>query len=519
MVDINNYEREESCTYKGEVYLVRDNGAILRKAPEGAKVRPLDNKWTFGKKNPNGYMILGDHRVHIIVATAFLGEKDSKIYVVDHIDTNRCNNRVENLRWLTRLENILRNDITRSKIEFICGSVENFLKDPSLLRGHEHENNNFSWMRTVSKEEAENTLKNWSKILENKNEKNEESHPLGEWMFNDTAIPRPDALSNIEHLNTFPAPINAETKEKLIETDIPYTVSIVSNSAEDSLKIEKKSRKKAKELSEEEKLKKEERARKRREKEEENRRAIKDSIVSIAQVKGWSLENNVKIGYYEADLVITSNGNRIGIRVSSLMIGLMLIDSNTNENLQTYMSKSDFSFSVTIGNDNIHIIVSDESMSVEDFLEAAMQNRIRHKSVTINKLKVRFAPYNCYFCNHTYFVYIIIGSYSDGIDFYNQFDNEIDCFDPLVIESVKEYLASHPEINFPMGEIKPRFSKTIGEEYMSFGCPKCDGLLGSWYLDEFKISWLYADDDEYVHIIELKGEGIKIEIPEYELVK
>lgn len=70
-----------------------------------------------------------------------------------------------------------------------------------------------------------------------------------------------------------------------------------------------------------------------------------------------------------------------------------------------------------------------------------------------------------------------------------------------------------------MGEIKPRFSKTIGEEYMSFGCPKCDDLLGSWYLDELKISWLYADDDEYVHIIELKGEGIKIEIPEYELVK
>ncbi|WP_294143305.1 HNH endonuclease signature motif containing protein [uncultured Sanguibacteroides sp.] len=34
------------------------------------------------------------------------------IYVVDHIDTNRQNNRIENLRWLTKLENVLLNPIS-----------------------------------------------------------------------------------------------------------------------------------------------------------------------------------------------------------------------------------------------------------------------------------------------------------------------------------------------------------------------------------------------------------------------
>lgn len=50
MIDINDFGQEKACTYKGEEYLVRDNGAILRKAPEGKKTRPLDNQWTFGTK-------------------------------------------------------------------------------------------------------------------------------------------------------------------------------------------------------------------------------------------------------------------------------------------------------------------------------------------------------------------------------------------------------------------------------------------------------------------------------------
>lgn len=35
MVDINEYTRETTCEYKGEVYSVRDNGAVMRHAREG----------------------------------------------------------------------------------------------------------------------------------------------------------------------------------------------------------------------------------------------------------------------------------------------------------------------------------------------------------------------------------------------------------------------------------------------------------------------------------------------------
>ena len=113
MIDVDDYKEIAECVYKGEQYSVRDNGAVIRHLREGKRPRKDDGVWTFGVKNSaNGYMQIGTHRVHIIVATAFYGERDSKVYVVDHIDTNRCNNRKENLRWLTRLENVLMNPVT-----------------------------------------------------------------------------------------------------------------------------------------------------------------------------------------------------------------------------------------------------------------------------------------------------------------------------------------------------------------------------------------------------------------------
>ena len=93
MVDINDYREEKSCIYKGEEYLVRDNGAVLRKSRPNQKTRKLDDKWTFGKLNTKtGYLEIASVRVHRIVAFAFLGEPPTTGHIADHIDTNRQNN-------------------------------------------------------------------------------------------------------------------------------------------------------------------------------------------------------------------------------------------------------------------------------------------------------------------------------------------------------------------------------------------------------------------------------------------
>ncbi len=150
-----DFIRQVECYYRGEHYSVRDNGAILRHSQESE--RPLDNIWTFGRPTPDGYLYFRDNPVHRIVATAYLGDAPTADHVVDHIDTNRQNNRPENLRWLTKLENILNNPITISKIVYRCGSLESFLQNPAILRDIDTDN---SWMRTVTRDEAKNALDN-----------------------------------------------------------------------------------------------------------------------------------------------------------------------------------------------------------------------------------------------------------------------------------------------------------------------------------------------------------------------
>jgi hypothetical protein len=128
-----------------------------------------------------GYLEITSVRIHRIVATTFHSEPPTKEHVVDHIDTNKQNNRPDNLRWVTRLENILLNPITARRIEIICGSVEAFLADPSKFRD-KFADPNYGWMCAVLAEEAQISLERmlfWANSY-----KALKGGSLGEWVFN-----------------------------------------------------------------------------------------------------------------------------------------------------------------------------------------------------------------------------------------------------------------------------------------------------------------------------------------------
>ncbi len=216
---LNTFQEVRECDYKGEHYSVRDNGAIMRHPKPGKNPRPMDNVWTFGKRDDKtAYMLWGSHRVHIIIAYAFLGDRDSSVYVVDHIDTNRCNNRVENLRWFTRLENALNNPITRKRIEWLCGGdIQKFIDDPSCLRTEDPKARDLSWMRTVTPEEAKTAMANLMRWAKKTPVRNPETNATGtnvqkkdpEWMFKKRTMWKSFATTHVETTSTEPVPVNS----------------------------------------------------------------------------------------------------------------------------------------------------------------------------------------------------------------------------------------------------------------------------------------------------------------------
>lgn len=159
--NLNVFNQQVSVTYRGDLYLVRDNGAVCRQRRESKRKRPLDDVWTFGNFTVrDGYMKICSIPIHRVVATAFHGEQPTPDHVVDHIDTNRMNNNPENLRWVTRLENILDNPKTLRRIENKWGSIDGLLNDPNRAEITDPLTNR-PWMRQALMEdvlEVESTI-------------------------------------------------------------------------------------------------------------------------------------------------------------------------------------------------------------------------------------------------------------------------------------------------------------------------------------------------------------------------
>ena len=84
--------------------MVRSDGLVLCPPNQLTK----DETWKAGGLMTNGYRrvcIKGKtYHVHRLIAETFLPNPENKPYI-DHIDRNRANNDVSNLRWVTVKEN------------------------------------------------------------------------------------------------------------------------------------------------------------------------------------------------------------------------------------------------------------------------------------------------------------------------------------------------------------------------------------------------------------------------------
>lgn len=167
MIDkrLNDFKEEQSCTYKGEEYLVRDNGAIFRKNRPNKKPRKNDNNWYFGEiNNCKKWLDFCGQRVHRIVATAFLGAPLDEHWIVHHIDGNKLNNSASNLLWITKLEKILFDKSFRKTFQYNAGvNAIEFFCNPTFY-SNRLRNTNFEWVCNEDEEEFGKALEKYFSI-------------------------------------------------------------------------------------------------------------------------------------------------------------------------------------------------------------------------------------------------------------------------------------------------------------------------------------------------------------------
>lgn len=148
---------------------------------------------------------------------------------------------------------------------------------------------------------------------------------------------------------------------------------------------------------------------------------------------------------------------------------------------------------------------------------------IKSDSIKINSVDIYPIGINCWKCGSPHYVYFVKRLVTErGCVLINHKDiNDINkslTFAPKITESLRVFLSNHKDKNMPMGEIKHRYSKTVDDDYMSFGCPRCDAIVGSFYLREYEFEFINDEDDSNLLSIDTSATNLVIPFRHWEII-
>ena len=135
-----------------------------------------------------------------------------------------------------------------------------------------------------------------------------------------------------------------------------------------------------------------------------------------------------------------------------------------------------------------------KSVNLPDFISGILGKTIKHSVSRKGKDKslcyrIVVFPVICWKCGKTSHAY-----YVDSIDYFEsecgiiayEYKGEGNvAFHPKILEYIRNFQQqSKNEKPIILGQIKKRYSNTVGHEYLSFGCAYCDALFGDFFIDE-----------------------------------
>ncbi|WP_273531356.1 hypothetical protein [Leyella lascolaii] len=231
-------------------------------------------------------------------------------------------------------------------------------------------------------------------------------------------------------------------------------------------------------------------------------------IQDICKQHTWSTQKNYSCSTWKADLLVSYESYKVAFNLAKCpknveeaykemrkerVCGCWLILPSKYRNVEyghlPYFQLIEENNNISVGLYKDGIDSNFDKVTLNEFIPLLITGRVRYLNELYAKyVEVCFYKRECPYCHNmsdVYFAYKVISE--DGIEAESGFDS----FNPQLIDGVKEYIKTHPEEKLILGEIKSRFSKTIGESYESFGCPYCDCIFGQHYLNDEYYSLIY----------------------------
>ncbi len=153
------------------------------------------------------------------------------------------------------------------------------------------------------------------------------------------------------------------------------------------------------------------------------------------------------------------------------------------------------------------------NISLEEFVEALLTGKFRfcetYRLAKKQTVTLVFFPVTCWKCQKTHHIYYVEGDYysvcGKPVLESNDQRNEIPLhFHPEIREAARNFLNTNQGKSLNMGIIKSRYSNTIRNSYVSFGCPWCNAIFGEHYYFDELCKAKYLDDTQKIsHKVEV----------------
>lgn len=144
-----------------------------------------------------------------------------------------------------------------------------------------------------------------------------------------------------------------------------------------------------------------------------------------------------------------------------------------------------------------------KSFSLYDFVKLLLTRKIKFcqkiRAKTKQNIRIVFFKMECWKCHRISHVYYIKDNYRSICDLEIDQQNEMwgsekFIFRPEILKAVNTFLKTERGKHLKVGRIKPRYSKTVNQKYLSFGCYYCDAIFGDWFVMETQLEEVYQED-------------------------